>query len=87
MRKMVMKMHLGDDEDQNAKSDTDNQENNAEDGFKKISNNVLTINTNPILNFANHVVPKDEMQRLQKMEESKQLKEQRERMAAREKAE
>ena len=85
MRKMVMKMHLGDDENQETKKD--DLENSALNGFKNLANNALTNTKNTIVNSANHVVPKDEMHRLQKREKSKQLKEQNDRMKARENAE
>ena len=91
MRKMVMKMHIGDDEedDNNSARNVSKQETNKTSGFKSPANNILTINSQPPIQLKtpNHVVPKDEMQRLQKKEETKQLKEQRDRMKARENAE
>ena len=92
MRKMVMKMHIADDEDETNKISSKpilKTENNESNSFKNLGNNLFTqSNQTPIqLKTPNHVVPKNEMQRLQKKEETKELKEQRDRMRAREKAE
>ena len=100
MRKMVMQMHLTDDssdvrEDKSGDAGESNEEypghnKTAFNRFKNLANNVLTNDYKDKTIFSsntNQVVPKDEIQRLQNHENSNQLKKQRDRMAAREKAE
>ena len=92
MRKMVMKMHItADNDDEDGSNKTSSREGTKDEisDLKNRTNNILnqSIQTSIQRKTPNHVVPKDEMQRLQKKEETKQLKEQRDRMKARENAE
>ena len=97
MRKMVIKMQQKDDEGENSNTNKPKlsiSTATALNGFKNLLNRNRSRNddfdesTREVrVSPRNEVVPKDEMQRLQKTEESRQLKEQKERMAAREKAE